>query len=74
MSNTRYQRTTLALQNDTLDAIAYRVYAQRSTEILPEIIEKNSQYSPQALLQSGAVVVLPDDNATTAAPSIKLWD
>ena len=74
MSNDSYQRTTLAVQNDTLDGIAYRVYARRSIEMLPKVIENNTKYSPNALLPSGAVIVLPDDNATTATPSIKLWD
>ncbi len=74
MSSTQYQRTILATQNDTLDAIAYRVYANRSVEILPKLIESNSDYSPFALLPFQAVVILPDDNATAAAPSIKLWD
>lgn len=74
MSSTQYQRTIRATQKDTLDAIAYRVYANRSVEILPKLIESNSDYSPFALLPFQAVVILPDDNATAAAPSIKLWD
>lgn len=74
MINPDYQRTILAVQNDTLDAIAHRVYASRSTDILPKLIESNPNYSPVALLPHRAVIVLPDDNATAAAPSIKLWD
>lgn len=74
MSLAQYQRTILAIQNDTLDAIAYRVYANRSTYMLPKLIENNSEYSPIALLPAGAAVILPNDHAAVAAPSIKLWD
>lgn len=74
MSNTQYQRTLRAIPNDTLDAIAYRVYASRSVEMLPKLIESNTDYSPFALLPFGAVIILPDDNTAAAAPSIKLWD
>lgn len=78
MSAAAYQRTTLAVQNDTLDAIAYRIYANRSTDILPTLIESNPQYSPVALLPFNAVIVLPNDvsltSANATAPSIKLWD
>ncbi len=69
-----YQRTTVAIQNDTLDAIAYRIYAHRSRSVLPQLIDANNQYSPVALLPQGAVIVLPTDTAPTAKPSIKLWD
>lgn len=74
MSMAQYQRTIRAIQNDTLDAIAYRVYAHRSIEMLPKLIESNPTYTPQAILSTGAVVILPNDNAVAAAPSIKLWD
>ena len=74
MSSSKYQRTIRATQNDTLDAIAYRVYANRSISMLPKLIESNTDHSPFALLPFQAVVILPDDNATAAAPSIKLWD
>ena len=69
-----YQRTTLAVQNDTLDAIAYRMYAHRSTDMLPKLIASNDIYCPTAILPTGAIIILPDDIAVTAAPSIKLWD
>lgn len=74
MSMAQYQRTIRAIQNDTLDAIAYRVYAHRSIEMLPKLIESNPTYTPQAILSTGTVVILPNDNAVAAAPSIKLWD
>lgn len=74
MSSTQYQRTLRATPNDTLDAIAYRVYANRSLEMLPKLIESNISYSPFAVLPAQALITLPDDNATAAAPSIKLWD
>lgn len=74
MNNDSYQRTIQALPNDTLDAIAHRVYAKRSTELLPQIIDSNDRYSPYALLPTNAIIILPDDTAVTAAPSIKIWD
>lgn len=74
MSADSYQRTIRALPNDTLDAIAHRVYASRSTNILPKLIEANAEYAPTAILPYAALIVLPDDNATAAAHSIKLWD
>ena len=74
MSSAHYQRTISALQNDTLDAIAYRVYANRSIEMLPKLIESNISYAPFAVLPAQALITLPDDNAAAAAPSIKLWD
>lgn len=74
MSSTQYQRTIRATQNDTLDAIAYRVYANRSVEMLPKLIESNISYSPFAVLPVQALIILPDDNAAAATPSIKLWD
>ncbi|ALF60335.1 tail protein X [Psychrobacter urativorans] len=74
MSPAQYQRTILAIQNDTLDAIAYRIYANRSIDMLPKLIESNPDYSPIALLPTDAVVILPNDHAAVAAPSIKLWD
>lgn len=74
MSTDQYQRTIRATQNDTLDAIAYRIYAHRSMDMLPKLIESNSEYTPQAILPTGAIVILPNDNAVAAAPSIKLWD
>ena len=74
MSGDSYQRTIRALPNDTLDAIAHRVYANRSTQMLPQIISSNEQYSPYALLPAIAVIILPNDTAATAAPSLKLWD
>ncbi|WP_286796143.1 tail protein X [Psychrobacter sp. UBA6291] len=74
MSTNQYQRTIRATQNDTLDAIAYRIYAHRSMDMLPKLIESNAEYTPQALLPTGTVVILPNDNAVAAAPSIKLWD
>jgi len=74
MSTDQYQRTIRSTQNDTLDAIAYRIYAHRSMDMLPKLIESNSEYTPQAILPTGTVVILPNDNAVAAAPSIKLWD
>lgn len=74
MTATKYQRTIRAMPNDTLDAIAYRVYANRSTDMLPKLIGINDTYSPTAILPAQSVIVLPDDIATTTAPSIKLWD
>ena len=74
MTATKYQRTIRAMPNDTLDAIAYRIYANRSIDMLPKLIEANSAYSPIAILPAQSVIVLPDDIATTTAPSIKLWD
>lgn len=74
MTSTKYQRTITAIQNDTLDAIAYRIYADRSNDMLPQIIDSNPSYAPQAVLPIGAIIKLPYDNAIAAAPSIKLWD
>lgn len=74
MSSAQYQRTVRATQNDTLDAIAYRVYANRSVEMLPKLIESNISHSPFAVLPAQALITLPDDNTAAAAPSIKLWD
>ena len=74
MSTDQYPRTIRSTQNDTLDAIAYRIYAHRSMDMLPKLIESNSEYTPQAILPTGTVVILPNDNAVAAAPSIKLWD
>lgn len=74
MSPAQYQRTIDAIQNDTLDAIAYRVYANRSIDMLPKLIESNPDYSPIALLPTNAIVILPTDHAAVAVPSIKLWD
>lgn len=74
MSSAQYQRTISALQNDTLDAIAYRVYANRSVEMLPQLIESNADYTPNAVLKAGSIILLPSDSARSTAPSIKLWD
>jgi phage tail protein X len=74
MTSNKYQRTIRAIQNDTLDAIAYRIYAERSRDMLPQIIDSNPSYAPQAVLPIGAIITLPDNNAIAAAPSIKLWD
>lgn len=74
MSPAQYQRTIRAIQNDTLDAIAYRIYANRSIDMLPKLIESNPDYSPIALLPTAAVVILPTDHAAVVVPSIKLWD
>lgn len=74
MSAAQYQRTTRAIQNDTLDAIAYRIYAHRSIDMLPQLIESNDIYTPYAILPTNSVVTLPNDNAVATAPSIKLWD
>ena len=74
MSTDQYQRTIRSTQNDTFDAIAYRIYAHRSMDMLPKLIESNPEYTPQAILPTGTVVILPNDNAVAAAPSLKLWD
>ena len=74
MSTDQYQRTIRSTQNDTLDAIAYRIYAHRSMDMLAKLIESNSEYTPKTILPTGTVVILPNDNAVAAAPSIKLWD
>lgn len=70
----QYQRTIMALPNDTLDAIAYRVYAHRAQAMLPTLINNNANYSPHAKLPPNAIIILPADTATAAAPAIKLWD
>lgn len=74
MSSAQYQRTIRATQNDTLDDIAYRVYANRSVEMLPKLIESNISYSPFAVLPTQALITLPANDAAAATPSIKLWD
>lgn len=69
-----YKNTTRARQNDTLDAIAYRFFGDKSNRILPKLIKENAHFCPHARLPFGAVVILPTVRSLPTANTVKLWD
>lgn len=68
------KRTTQSVQNDTLDYIAYRIFGQRSQQLLPKLIELNPNFQPHAIIPMGSTVILPDDSNTSIITTVKLWD
>ncbi len=68
------KRTTTAVQNDTLDNIAYRHFGADSNDYLPQLIELNSAYTPTAILPMGSVITLPNHDDVSKTTTLKLWD
>lgn len=62
-----------SIQNDTLDAIAYRYFGTNTAEILPEIFELNPHITDVILLENQAVH-LPEFRPQPQSETLKLWD
>lgn len=63
-----------ALQGETLDALAYRLYGTAAAGVLELLIELNPQYLPAATLSEHAPVTLPDRIQPQPVAAIRLWD
>lgn len=62
-----------SIQNDTLDAIAYRYFGTNTAEILPEIMALNPHITDVILLENQAVH-LPEFTSKPQSETLKLWD
>ena len=62
-----------AIQNDTLDSIAYRYYGNQSVVMLPALLEANSALQ-QVVLAEHQVIHLPELVQAQRPQTIKLWD
>ncbi|QHH99246.1 tail protein X [Acinetobacter dispersus] len=66
-------RIVKAIQNDTLDSVAYREYGNQSALYLPEILELNPSLH-QVILDTHQKVILPDYIQPVTNETLKLWD
>lgn len=62
-----------ALQNDTMDSVAYRYYGSSSTAMLPALLEANPGLESVTLNQH-QVVNLPVITEAQQSQTLKLWD
>lgn len=67
--------TAIAQQGETLDALAWRIYGQQTSQLLPQLIDINPNLLPHAVLPQHQVVRLPDQPVERMQrPTLKLWD
>lgn len=70
-------RIIYALQQDNLDAIAYRYFGQ-TTGIVEQLLELNPQLAYQPILALGTAVSIPEQHQvvqqTIKKSTIQLWD
>ncbi|WAU72944.1 MULTISPECIES: tail protein X [unclassified Acinetobacter] len=66
-------RIVKAMQNDTLDTVAYREYGDKSALYLPEIMELNPRLH-HVILATHQQVLLPDYIKAATNETLKLWD
>lgn len=66
-------RTVNAIQNDTLDSIAYREYGNKSAQYLPAILQLNPDLH-HVILDIHQQVLLPATVQHVSSQSLKLWD
>ena len=67
-------RLVTALQGETLDALAHRVYGTAASGVLELLIDLNPQHLPAAILPEHAPVTLPDRIQPQPVAAIRLWD
>lgn len=66
--------TIYAIQQDNLDAIAYR-YFGKTLGIVEQLLELNPHLAKQAVLELGTPVLIPEQVQTSSNKSIiQLWD
>lgn len=63
-----------ALQGETLDALAHRIYGTAAAGMLELLIALNPQHLPAAILPEHAPVTIPDRIQPQPAAAIRLWD
>lgn len=66
-------RIVKAMQDDTLDTVAYREYGDQSTLYLAEILELNPSLH-KVILATHQPVLLPDYIQPATSETLKLWD
>jgi phage tail protein X len=67
--------SAMAQQGESLDALAWRIYGQQTSALLPQLIDINPHLLPHAILPQHQVVWLPDQPVErTQRPTLKLWD
>lgn len=65
----------MAQQGESLDALAWRIYGQQTSALLPQLIDINPEVLPHAILPQHYLVRLPDQPVErTTRPTLKLWD
>lgn len=62
-----------ALQNDTMDSVAYRYFGSSSTAMLPALLEANPGLE-SVFLEQHQVVNLPVLTQAQQSQTLKLWD
>lgn len=62
-----------AIQDDTLDSIAFRYYGSNAVNMLPALVEANSMLE-QIFLNEHQSVQLPELSKVSAPQTLKLWD
>lgn len=62
-----------ALQNDTLDSVAYRYFGSSSTAMLPAILDANPKIE-SVILEQHQIVNLPVITEAKQSQTLKLWD
>ena len=62
-----------AVQGDTLDAIAQRIYPNQPG-VLEQLIELNPATLPMAILPEHTPITVPDSISPATRAALRLWD
>lgn len=62
-----------AIQNDTMDSIAYRYFGNDAVAMLPALMDANPDIQALVLAEH-QLVNLPAMTQTSASQTLKLWD
>lgn len=65
-----------AHQNETLDALSWRIFKNASSALVAQIMELNPNLAGEIILNTGQIVILPDNppQSNNATKIIALWD
>ena len=65
-----------AKQDETIDALAWRVFTNSSSDLVTQIMELNPNLTGMVTLPLGQLVTLPDKipNQNISPKTITLWD
>lgn len=65
-----------ALQDETIDGMAWRIFKNASSSLIIQIMELNPNLAPAIILNKGQLVNLPDNppQSNNAQKIITLWD
>lgn len=65
-------KTVKAIQDDTLESIAFRYYGSNAVDMLPALLEANP--TDQIFLTEHQTIQLPELTRVSAPQTLKLWD